>query len=170
MNWWEKEGKKGMMECHAFSEYVYWLWGNSKCEHSYAWQLQIDGVETAAYVLSSLSLSLSLLPLFIVTILSKPVRLNHQSLPLFTSLLAPLPPLHFPLSFQSITGNLYSTSIHFAQWRLNKCSCQTQTAWSQRWGVTKERVMKRENGRQINGGTSEVAVDENWKGELQVFR
>lgn len=32
----------------------------------------------------------------------------------------------------------------------------------------KERVMKRENDRQINGATFEVAVDDNWKAELQV--
>lgn len=28
-NLMNKAGQKGMMECHAFSEYVYWLWGNS---------------------------------------------------------------------------------------------------------------------------------------------
>lgn len=97
--------------------------------------------------------SLSLLPLFIVTILAKPVWLRHQSLLLF-SLLFPFAPPASPAPLLPFSVN-YSQSlctwIHLAQWRLNKCSCQTQTAWSQCRGVTKERVMKRENGRQING-------------------
>lgn len=67
----------------------------------------------------------------------RPVRINHQSPPLFFS---SSPPLHFtrltsptptrPTSLRYITGNLYSVWIHLAQWGLNKCVCQTQMAWS----------------------------------------
>lgn len=51
-----------------------------------------------------ISPSLSLLPLFIVTILAKPVWLNHQSLLLFTSLpfCPSCLPLHSPLPFSKL--------------------------------------------------------------------
>lgn len=103
-------------------------------------QLQIDGVDRAAYVLSSLSLShrTPSTSLFYCHCFSAACSDQSSISPLFfsssspsTSLVLPPPPHTRPTPLRYITGNLYSAWIHLAQWGLNKCVCQTQMAWSQ---------------------------------------
>lgn len=93
----------------------------------------------------------SLFHSLIVTLLVWSIWINHQSLLwfLFPSLSLVLPPPLHPTRFRYITGNLYSRRIHLAQWRLNKCVCQTQMAWSPCCKGTK-------------GGVTETLAEEEW--------
>lgn len=100
--------KEVMMECHFFSEYVYWSGKliivaashSNTPIHTYtdtntllpdnfqvSFEVKIDGLDRAAYVLLSLSpLTLS----NIVTVLRPPVWINHLSQPFVTSSSPPL--------------------------------------------------------------------------------